>query len=404
MARHLRQIIRGLLGAGVFLLAACGGSGSSPVVPTSPSPSPQPTAVIAFGEDVNMFQSNIGFSAAPTIFSLAAGSDVRCLRTGDGGWATDEATQGAYRFTLLDQLIAAANGAGLGILVEIGDGTPPWDLPPGANTQNNTITYAPADCTGALGGETDCAAFGSYVTNVVKSVAPLGVQYLVVWNEPQNIDKNWIGSNNLSVAQLADAYARLLHVAYINAHAADPNIKVLNGGTEILPQALLNILTQYEPWPALQNAIAFTQELYSNSLFCNSIDVLDVHVGNHGPTFSKEIVDDSEQAIQQCNGGRFVPIWVTESGFSDIVAVQKQPEIEAELGPTYTSGDASQQQYLSDTWHVLEGDPSVIGVDWTFVADPKYIGDPTQDGAGLGIVDASFNKKPIYTTMEGLTR
>ncbi len=398
----MQRAFAGLVFVAASLTTACasGGGGSNQIPPGPPPPSRS----VAFGEDVNFFQSNIGFSNAPAILALAAGSGVAWLRTGDGGWAADEGTQGQYQFSLLDQLTAGASGAHLGVLLQIGDSTPSWDLPPGANTQNNTIAYAPADCTGALSGETDCAAFGSYVKALVENVMNLGVRYVVVWNEPQNLDKNWVGSNNLSVSQLADAYARLLNQAYVNAHAADPNIEILNGGTEILPQALLDILEQYEPGPALQNAITFTQELYSNPLFCDSLDILDVHVGDHGPLFSKEIVDDSERAIQKCNGGKFVPVWVTESAYSDIQAVQTQPELEAELGTTYTSGDSSQQQYLLDTWHALESDPNVVGIDWTFVADPVYSGNPAQDGAGLGIVDSSFNKKPVYATMQQMSK
>ena len=386
----------------VVVLAACGGGGGGVV--TTPSTSPPPPRSIAFGEDVNLFQSNIGFSNAQIMYSLVAGSGVKWLRVGDGGWAADETAHGQYKFSTLNQVIDGARAAGLGVLLEIGDSTPSWDLPPGANTQNNSVAYAPADCTGALNGETDCAAFGEYVRALVQDVMPLGVHYLVVWNEPQNMPKNWIGSNGQSVTQLADDYAQMLHQAYTNAHAVDPTIEILNGGTEILPSTLLSILEKYEPGSTLQNAIAFTQELYVNSLFCRSIDVLDVHVGDHGPTFSKEIVDDSEQAIQQCNGGASLPVWVTESGYSNIQAVQSQPEIEAELGTAYLSGDTSQQQYLDDTWGALEADSDVIGIDWTFVADPPYGGNPTQDGAGLGITDASFNKKPVYSTMQQITK
>ncbi len=398
------------------------------------------TAALGYGVDVNLYDSNIGPQNAAGVFSLIQGTGAKYVRVGLGGWAGAEPNQppnngrqpaSFFSFSGLNQLLSAAQQDGLQVLLNVGDNVPSWDLPAGANTQGRLVTYAPADCTGAangngsISGETDCAYFGAYIYALVQDVAPIGVKYLIVWNEPQNFPKNWIASNNETVDQNAAAFATLLHVAYVNAHAADPNIRILNGGTEILPAGLQQIREQYVQDPALaQQEGQFVNDLYASPDFCDSMDVLDVHVDYHGPVWSPEIVDDSEQTIEQCDGDKWLPVWVTESGYSSIQAVQSyipascptqpnnqcpgEPETEAELGPGYLNGAGSQAQFLTNTWGALAKDANVVGMDWTFIVDPTYNGNPAQDGAGAGLVEQNWNTnppplKPSYTAMQQIT-
>lgn len=398
------------------------------------------TSAVAYSADVNLYDSNIGPQNAAGVFSLIQGTGAKYVRVGLGGWAGAEPNQppnngrqpaSFFSFSGLNQLISAAQQDGLQLLLNVGDNVPGWDLPAGANTQGGLVTYAPADCTGAvnsngsISGETDCAYFGAYIYALVQDVAPLGVKYLIIWNEPQNFPKNWIASNNETVDQNAAAFATLLHVAYVNAHAANPDIQILNGGTEILPAALQQIREQYVQDPALaQQEMQFVNDLYANPDFCDSMDVLDVHVDYHGPIWSPDIVDDSEQTLEQCDGDKWLPVWVTESGYSSIQAVQSyipascptqpnnqcpsEPETEAELGAGYLNGDTSQAQFLTNTWNALAKDPNVIGMNWTFIVDPTYTGNPAQDGAGAGLVDQNWNTNPpplksSYAAMQQIT-
>ncbi|MCL5408611.1 MAG: beta-galactosidase [Candidatus Omnitrophica bacterium] len=376
---------------------------------------------IHYGIDVNIHDRNIGVRHIIQAFALIRGTGARYVRVGAGGWKQAEPKRGVFDFRSVDRLIRAARSQGLKVLLEIGGNTPDWDLPAGADVrhQYGWVTYAPADATGATSldgrvhGETDCAAFGEYVRRLTANVAPLGVKYLIIWNEPQNFPKEWIPSNHETIDQNAAAYARLIHQAYINAHSVAPNIHILNGGTEILPVGLLHIMVHYRHNIRLARAsLRFTRDLYNNPMFCRSIDVLDVHVGNHGPLWSRQIVDESEHALMKHNGGRWIPVWVTESGYSSMRSVQTykfksglKPEFEVELGPGYDQGDRSQSKFLTNTYDSLIADKNVIGINWTFIVDPPYSGNPMQDGAGLGLVAENLRThKPAYFALKSIIK
>ncbi len=242
-----------------------------------------------------------------------------------------------------------------------------------------------------------CASFGIYVKNLVENVAPLGVQYLVVWNEPQNFPKNWANGT-------AQEFGVLIHQAYVGAHSVDPNIKIMNGGTELIPEALMQIREKFvtDPKLALQQ-YDFVQSLYNDSEWCDSIDVLDVHLNDNGPAWSPQIIDKSEQGIQNCNGGKFVPVWATELGFPSYQQLQTLPEPEAVLGTTYTSGNGSQAQFLKDTFAAVSSDRNATGIDWTFLVDPPYSGQTNSSysqaynlGIGSGLLGQDFGYKDSY--------
>ena len=137
-----------------------------------------------------------------------------------------------------------------------------------------------------------------YVTALVDHAAPEGLRYLIVRNEPQDFNMNWVGGD-------AASYAHFQSVVYQAAHAADPVIKVLNGGTEAVTPSLVQHLAPQAAHDS--KAIAFATALYSDPSWCNSLDILDLHVGDFGPVWSPQIVDASERAIQACNGGSACP-------------------------------------------------------------------------------------------------
>lgn len=359
----------------VFIIL-CAGCGSS-TRPSSTAPS------VNLGIDVNLYQSNIGLTQAPQVFASMHLAGAKFVRVGIG-WAPVETSSGVYSWSTLDQIIQSAQANSLQVLLQVGDNTPSWDLPSGAGGNGN---YPPVDCTS---GAQDCASFGTYVTALVNHVSSEGVQYIVIRNEPQNSPKNWIGGTEAQFAQF-------LKAGYAAAHAASSSIKVLNGGTEVLPQALMNDLGYSQSDPSVQ----FVTAAYSDPNFCNSIDILDVHAGYHGPSFSPQIVDLSEQSIQQCNGGKRVPVWVTETGYSYMTSVQTGTEMEQELGTNYTNGASSQQQYIQDTWGALLKDSNVVGINWTFLVSTSDT-DPSLDGAGLGILDSNWNQVASFGTIQSM--
>ncbi|MGC8595948.1 MAG: T9SS type A sorting domain-containing protein [Candidatus Kryptoniota bacterium] len=346
---------------------------------------------VNFGIDVNIYDPNIGFSNVDSVFKMIAATGAKFVRAGVG-WGAVEPQSGTFTWEPIDSLISMARSDGLQLLLEVGN-TPSWDLPPGANTQNGQISFPPVDCDTAKGG--GCPSFANYITNLVSHVAPLGVQYIILRNEPQNFPKNWKGGT-------AQQFVNFQHAGYMAAHAVDPNIKVLNGGTEILPDSLEVIKVKYANDTTLAlHQKAFVDSLYSDSVYCRSFDVVDVHIGYHGPHWSPQIVDATEKMVEEHNGGKFVPVWVTECGYSSYPQVQVLPEIEDEMGGTsYTNGDTSQARFLIDVYKAIDADLNVMGLNWTFIIDPPFSGKYTQDGAGIGLCDEYYKPKISYYTLQ----
>ena len=341
---------------------------------------------VNYGIDVNIYDSNIGLANVPRVFQLIHEAGATYVRAGVG-WSSVEPSPGTYDWTYLDGLIHAAQNSSLKLLLEV-SGTPNWDLPPGANTLGGLINYPPVDCVLPPG---DCRSFAEYVTNLTAHVAPMGVWDLILLNEPQNFPKNWVNGT-------ATEFLTYIHAGYVAAHAVDPQIQILNGGTEIDPPALLAIKEKFVRNASLAQAeYRFVTTLYTSPLWCDSIDILDLHANFDGPYWTPLMVNASYDSFEACNGNRTVPVWVTEMGLSSYGAIQVGAEEEAILGVNYTSGNDSQAEFLIDTMSALARNPHVLGMDWTFLVDPVFEGNNAQDGAGLGLLDASYHPKPSYS-------
>jgi hypothetical protein len=346
-------------------------------------------AAVTYGLDVNPANPTIGLARVPQVLQLVQRAGASAVRTG-GNWATEEPSPGHYDFSEVDQLFSLAKADGLTVLFELGK-EPTWDAP-GGNTN-----APPSDCDAP---SASCASVRQYVTALVDHAAPEGLRYLIVRNEPQDFNMNWVGGD-------AASYAHFQNVVYQAAHAADPVIKVFNGGTEAVTPSLVQNLA---PQAALDaKAIAFATALYSDPSWCNSLDILDLHVGDLGPVWSPQIVDASERAIQACNGGRPIPVWVTEVGYPSTPVLQASPVYTKELGDRYQGGEAGQARFLTDTFRALAHDDNVVGINWTFTVDPNLIQAPPpgtndetvfDDGFGDGLVYSSYETKASYQAFQ----
>ncbi|GEM_PF-3814103 len=392
------------------LLAACGsGAASSGSTTTTRPPVSSTTttttaggsggpgsggAAVTYGIDVNQFDNDIGPARVPQVLGLIEKAGARAVRIG-GVWASAEPQPGHFDWSGVDKIFSLAAQDHLTVLFEMGN-EPAWDAP-GGNTN-----APPVDCTSPTA---SCASVDQYVRALVSHAAGEGLRYLIARNEPQNFDKNWVGGT-------AGAYARFQQVVYQAAHAVDPQIQVLNGGTEQASAALEQIEAQLQPpTPYAQQAAAFAHDLYTNPAWCDSIDVLDVHVGDHGPRYSPEVVDDSEAALESCNGGRHLPVWVTEVGYTSIPALQDWSVYRSLFGSQYEGGETGQAAFLTDTLTALAKDPNVIGIDWTFMIDPNQ-GDTlppgmsdhqaVTEGAGAGLATANYQTKASYQAFENV--
>jgi hypothetical protein len=343
-------------------------------------------AAVTYGLDVNPADPTIGLARVPQVLQLVQRAGASAIRTG-GNWATEEPSPGHYDFSEVDQLFSLSKADGLTVLFELGK-EPRWDAL-GGNTN-----APPSDCDTPAA---NCASVRHYVTALVDHAAPEGLQYLIVRNEPQDFNRNWVGGD-------AASYAHFQSVVYQAAHAADPVIKVLNGGTEAVTPSLVQNLAPQAAFDA--KAIAFATALYSDPTWCNSLDVLDLHVGDFGPQWSPKIADASERALQACTGGRPIPEWVTEVGYPSTPALQASLVHREELGERYQGGETGQARFLTDTFRALAHDDNVVGINWTFPVDPNLTQTPPSpgakdkmvfdDGFGDGLVTSNYETKASY--------
>jgi hypothetical protein len=343
-----------------------------------------------FGIDVNTSQADIGLTSVPQVLNLIRLGGASAVRFG-GNWNAAEPSPGVYNFSAIDQLLSLTRSDDLTLLFGLGD-EPTWDA------TNGNQHAPPKDCDSPAA---TCASVSAYVTALVGHAAPEGLRYVITRNEPQVVDRNWVGSDPAT-------FAHFQQVVYRAAHTADPSIRVLNGGTEFLSPSLVRLgksLTPEVPYPA--NAVAFASALYSDPAWCDSIDILDLHVGDHGPVYSPRMVDASEKAIKRCDGGRHVPVWVTEVGYLSIASLQSSPVYQKELKGKYQGGEPGQATFLTDTFTALEKNRNVVGVDWTFMIDPNAASTPPQgatdnelQGFGDGLATSSYTPKAAYTAFK----
>ena len=345
---------------------------------------------VTYGIDINQFDQDIGPAKVRQVMTMASSIGARAIRIG-ASWSSSEPTPGTFNWRPLETIFQDANSLGLTVLLELGN-EPTWDAI-GGNTSS-----PPADCASL---SSSCSAVTTYVSALVRQAKPLGLKYLIVRNEPQNFNKNWVGGSS-------DAFAHYQQVVYQTAHSADPQISILSGGTESASPTLIGLRNSLGPITPYENeASQFAQDLYLNPSWCNSIDILDIHVGDHGPVYSPQIVDSSESALESCNGNRHTPVWVTEVGYPSDASLQGSNVYQVELANKYTGGQAGQARFLSDTFRALSSDPNVIGVNWTFMIDPNPVNENVSNmsynqsfslGISAGLAYSNYQTKQAYNT------
>jgi hypothetical protein len=346
-----------------------------------------------FGIDVDTSDADIGRKHVPQVLSMAKQAGATAVRFG-GNWNSAEPSPGVYSFSAIDQLLSLTRSDRLTLLFGLGR-EPVWDA------TNGNPNAPPEDCNSPTA---PCTSVSNYVTALVRHTAPEGLHYIISRNEPEDFNRNWVGSD-------PNTFAHFQQVVYRAAHDADPSIDVLNGGTVALSRSLVALGKSLAPeTPYDQKAVAFASALYANPAYCDSLDVLDLHVGDHGPVYSSRIVDASEKAIKACDGGKHVPVWVTEVGYPSMASLQRSPVYQKELvEDKYQGGGPGQANFLTDTFTALKKNHNVVGINWTFMIDPNTTRTPapgaTQGqllGFGDGLATSSYTPKAAYTAFKNI--
>jgi hypothetical protein len=379
------------------ILVGCGATSSGGATATSAQHSatraPAHLSSTVFGIDVDTSDADIGPTHVPQVLSMVKQAGATAVRFG-GNWNSAEPSPGVYHFDAIDQLLSLTRSDDLTLLFGLGR-EPAWDA------TNGNPNAPPVDCDSPTA---TCSSVSNYVKALVRHAAPEGLHYIISRNEPEDFNRNWVGSD-------PNTFAHFQQVVYRAAHDADPSIDVLNGGTVALSRSLVAMGKSLAPeTPYDQKADAFASALYDNPAYCDSLDILDLHVGDHGPVYSPRIVDASEKAIKACDGGRHVPVWVTEVGYPSIASLQRSPVYEKELiEDKYQGGESGQANFLTDTFTALAKNHNVVGINWTFMIDPNATPTPPPEatygqllGFSDGLATSSYTPKAAYTAFKNI--
>jgi hypothetical protein len=317
-------------------------------------------------------------------YRLIQGVGVSVVRIGVDWSQIQPAPARQYDWSTLDQQVQLAQQYHVKLMLQLG-ATPTWDLPTDVNGNTHSV---PADCQN--GGT--CSAVHTYVTDLIAHLGPESpVAYIIPRNEVYNTSMNWKHGT-------ADDYARYLNAVYRAVHATGSSIKVMNGGDELIPPNY-TAAPMYQPGTS---PAQFEQSLFSDPLFCNSIDIADIHLGFSGPVWGPQVVDTTEQGLRAC-AGKPIPIWITETALTSDPTGQSDSEHQAVLGTAYTQGLSSQAQYLTDTYTALAKDPNVYGINWTFLTDNPSSGESSNSNYG-GLANRHYTIKSAYSALQGFTQ
>jgi len=251
-------------------------------------------------------------------------------------WAIQQPGPGAFAFDRFDQLVADARECGISLLPILCYGVE-WASTKPAGAEGDAANYAPK--------------LEPWLTYVRENVARYkdSITYWEVWNEP-NIGF-WLSTD--------DEYVELLKATYTAAKEANPECKVLMGGTAGAP-------------------VDYIRTLYQAG--CKgSFDVMNIHPYQY-PTAPDDGLARSIEAVRKLMAeydDAAKPIWITEIGYPN---------------HTGTSGVdlRTQAAYLARTYVIA----LASGVDKLFWYDYQNGTDPAYNEHNFGIVFADNTPKP----------
>ena len=202
----------GLLLALALVLATfgCSAPAPTPSPTTNPGPRPEGTGSLAFG-----FHTQLWMSGDKTE------RDLQLVKDAGFGWIKqrfewrymEQKAKGQISFERADQIVQAANKAGLKIIARV-DNQPEW-----ATAKRYGAATAPPDK------PQDYADFVGAMAARYKAGSPYGrIHAYEIWNEP-NLSREW-GNRAPSAAE----YVALLKAAYEAIKKADPEAIVITAG------------------------------------------------------------------------------------------------------------------------------------------------------------------------------
>ena len=208
---------------------------AAPEPTATPAPvvvAPAPSGGGGFGYGVQAHMIHNG--QAPQVMAMTQGMGFNWVKQ-QVEWKLFEPSKGDYQWGAIDEVVNAANAAGINIMLSVVK-APAWARPGGADLSVEGPPTNPQDFADFLG-----AMAAHYAGRV---------QAYEVWNE-QNLHYEW-GNEEISPARYMD----LLRPAYAAIKANDPNAKVISGA--LTPTGA--------PAPWAMDDFAYLEGMYQNGL------------------------------------------------------------------------------------------------------------------------------------------
>ena len=285
-------------------------------------------------------------------------------------WREIEPTRHYFDWEKWDHLVDLYNQYGLKT-VAILDSPPVW------SRQDNNWPNRPPD---------DLDDFGYFVRSFVTHFRGR-IPYIQIWDEP-NIFPNW-GNRPVD----PEGYTSLLKVAYENAKAADPTVKVLSAG----------LAPNLEKGGRNMSDLLFLREMYRHGAG-KYFDILavkpyglwtspeDRRVDDNTLNFSRAILF-RQIAVQ--NGFTDVPVWAVEFGWNSLP--KDWP------GPPSIWGATSEEEQAAYTRQAYER----AWAEWPWMQvmilqgmlPERYPDDPLY---GFSTVDQHLQPRPVYDAVRNL--
>jgi polysaccharide biosynthesis protein PslG len=298
-------------------------------------------------------------------------------------WGALNSSRGVYAWGLLDTAVAAAQKAGLQVLLNIVFPRPSLGF--------------------LLWGTTTAADMAIFAGTLAKRYAAQGVSHYEIWNEPNDAHNwtvpGWFGIPSPAVS--AVDYVAWLKPTYTAIHNAQPSATVISAGLEA---CVTWANTNMDP-------LTFITQAYTAGLG-SCTDAIGYHpyslTGGFvyvPPTGSQQFIADlfAIHNVMSANGDAAKQIWATEWGFPTITAStiaasnSAQPAITQEL----------QAQYMAAQWAIMSQLPFLGPAflyqyrDWTNPGATYSVANADQN---LGLVTSSYVPKTALGTMTALWR
>jgi len=353
----------------------------TPVGPAGQTPSPSsPGTGFDYGVQVHLFHLDAGY-----VSQLVNNMQFRWVKH-QIEWKEFEPSKGQYLWEPVDQLVEAAHGAGLNVLLSVVK-APDWAR--GGYLEEDGPPVNHED-------------YGDFVAAMAQRYCGK-VQAYEIWNE-QNLRREWSTGRPLSAAEYVD----LLRVAHDRIKSVCPTAIVVSGGPTPVG---------YTSDTAIDD-LQYLRQMYEAGLsrYCDAVGIHPSGFNNppdwrYPPAYSEP--GDSEsfrgnrqfyflntiegyREIMTAFGDTGRKLWATEFGWACIENLTEKPYEGYEYAADNT--EMEQAEYLVTALQIARN-KGYMGVMFVWNLNFAPAGGAADERAAFGILREDWSERPAYQTL-----